>query len=132
MPPAPLFSRPRPSLGAHSIRDALLHVGIEGRPGGETLRLGIHVAVCGRILLALLHEAIESGASELLLSRRAVLPTCGSACLLLGEDLTWLTSAITSVFDPKRKSCLPEPNYRLIAPRGDRRLERWSAGEARR
>ena len=50
MPPAPLFSRLRPSLGAHSIREALPHVGIEGRPGGETLRLGIHVAVCGRCL----------------------------------------------------------------------------------
>ena len=48
MPPAPPIlisvSRLRPSLGADSIRDALLHVTIEGR-ASEFLRLGIDVAV---------------------------------------------------------------------------------------
>ena len=75
MPPAPLFSRLRPSLGADSIRDALLHVAIEGAPASEILRLGIHVAAaaaCLRFFMKLLRAAPASFFS----SRRAVRHVC--------------------------------------------------------
>ena len=82
--------RLRTSLSADSIRKTLLHVAIEGRTR-EFLRLAIRVACCCRILLALLHEAIESGASELLFSRLTLARQRGLIADGVGDTLLHVT-----------------------------------------